>query len=265
MAKPALPWLKKLCALYQRHESSVYGCKAEAHVSGVLVSIELDRGEMYLLLHPKGLSNSYAETASMSISIHQPEGTKQIPGNGELAARQFINVLDRADKGDIQITGNCTKSGQPETKIERVVGQQALAARNSAKSDIQWAAFLAYKSLSSERRIQVDLNDPKEAQHQYLMENFRTGFNRLEFKQRFGVDAAKVVRGPFEKLIAMGLVSMDGNNVRTHLADAAEENTFRPFLYSASYAAKAKEVWGEEYDPSVDYQAKIKQLTTPQY
>ena len=128
MAKPALPWLKKLCALYEKHDSSIYACTADAHVSGVLISLELDRGFMYLLVHPKGLTNSYAETESMSISIHQPEGSGQIPGNGELVARQFINVLSRADKGDIRITGNCTKGSKPESNVRRVSSVDADAA-----------------------------------------------------------------------------------------------------------------------------------------
>jgi hypothetical protein len=264
MAKPALPWLKKLCALYEKHDSSIYACTADAHVSGVLISLELDRGFMYLLVHPKGLTNSYAETESMSISIHQPEGSGQIPGNGELVARQFINVLSRADKGDIRITGNCTKGSKPEKNIKRVSMDDANAAKNARHKDIQWAAFLAYKSLETTTPITVDTSDPTEAQHQYLMDKLASGFNRSEFKDRFGVDAADVVKGPFEKLMAMGFVSIDGNQVRTHFNDPTEEHVFRSFLQSPAYSLKAKSKWGSEFDPSVDYQVKIRRLLASQ-
>lgn len=261
MAKPALPWLKKLCALYLRHESSVYGCSAEPHVSGVLIRLELDRGTMYLLAHPKARSSSYAETASMSISIHQPEGAGPIPGNGELVARQFINILQRADKGNIFITGNCTRGHQPETQISQVSPSEAKAAREAAKGEIQWAAFLGFQNLMAKTPLMAPEDDEVESRHRYLVDHFETGFDRSEFKSRFGVDAAEVVREPFEKLISMGLVSMDGNTVHTHATAPEDTHVFRVFLYSDKQHSRAKDTWGHEYDPGVDYVAEIRRLT----
>jgi len=105
--KPALPWLRKLCSLYEKHDSSVFACTAEQHPNGALVSLELDRGKMYLLIQSKGIAKFYAETASMCISIHQPADAGPAPGNGELVARQFISILRRADKGDVEVTSRC--------------------------------------------------------------------------------------------------------------------------------------------------------------
>jgi len=216
---------------------------------------------MYLLAHPKDLSSSYAETASMSISIHQPEGAGKLPGNGELVARQFIDILQRADKGDILITGNCTRGHQSETQINQVSPSEAKAAREAARSEIQWAAFLGFQALTHEKPLLEPDQDAVEARHRYLVNHFETGFDRSEFKSRFGVDAAKVVREPFEKLISMGLVSMDGNTVHTHPSTPEDTHVFRVFLYSSRHLSKAKEIWGPEYDPNVDYFAEIKRVT----
>jgi hypothetical protein len=105
MAKTALPWLTKLCRLYEKHDRSVYETKVAKHPSGILLSFELDRGWVHLLAHRKGVSASYAETASMALSIHDPDDGSRTPGNGELVLRQFIHVLDRADNGDIVLPG----------------------------------------------------------------------------------------------------------------------------------------------------------------
>ena len=98
MSKPALPWLTKLCSLYVNHDSSIYDSSVAVHPNGILLSFELDRGWVHLLVHRKGVSSSYAESPSFALSIHDSES---MPGNGELVLRQFINVLHRADKGDV--------------------------------------------------------------------------------------------------------------------------------------------------------------------
>ena len=103
MAKPALPWLTKLCKLYEKHDRSVYETTVTPHADGILIGFELDRGYAKLLVHRKGSSARYAETASFCVSIFNAQS---LPGNGELVIRQFINVLNRADKGDIVLQGS---------------------------------------------------------------------------------------------------------------------------------------------------------------
>lgn len=99
MAKPALPWLKKLCELYAKHDRSIYDYSIAVHAGGIMLGFELDRGWARLLVHRKGVSSCYAESASFALSIHEPDS---MPGNGELVLRQFIQVLNRADHGDIR-------------------------------------------------------------------------------------------------------------------------------------------------------------------
>ena len=140
MAKSALPWLQRLCALYEKHEPSVYGCTAEVHSSGVLVSLELDRGSVHLLAQPKARSGAYASTASMDIAIHHPEGAGPMPGNGELVARQFIALLQRADKGDIRIQSHGVNTApvsdehrsMPRCRREAVIEHEAEAVDGAA-------------------------------------------------------------------------------------------------------------------------------------
>ena len=103
MSKPAIPWLKRFCSLYARHDRSIYRWLVEEHPSGILITLTLDRGNVYLLAHAKNSPASYAKTKSMALSIHKPKDAPTMPGNGELVIRQFIGVLDRADKGDIRL------------------------------------------------------------------------------------------------------------------------------------------------------------------
>ena len=103
MPKPAIPWFKRFCELYARHDRSVYRWSVNPHPAGVLITLTLDRGNVYLLAHSKNSSASYATTQSLALSIHQPPDSPNMPGNGELVIRQFISILDRADKGDIHL------------------------------------------------------------------------------------------------------------------------------------------------------------------
>jgi oxygen-independent coproporphyrinogen III oxidase len=148
MSKQAIPWLKKFCALYARHDRSVYRWEVDPHVNGALITLTLDRGKMFLLVHPKNNSASYANTKSLAISIHQPEGTPPMPGNGELVIRQFISVLDRADKGDIVLpsahTGGVSQKLLDRDPVELATAHEALA------DELHWGEFLAYRSIITE-------------------------------------------------------------------------------------------------------------------
>jgi len=156
MAKDALQWLQRLCTLYTKHDHSVYACTAEAHTSGILVRLELDRGNLYLLVQPPQQAGSYASTASMDISIHHPPEAGPLPGNGELVARQFIAVLKRADKGDLLVpTGGGSPVEMrpapdaqplplPETRVEEA---QAAQAKATHSEEIHWASFVGYKAI----------------------------------------------------------------------------------------------------------------------
>ena len=148
MPKPALPWLKRFCALYAKHDRSVYAWEVEPHISGILVSLTLDRGTVHLLIHKKGQSASYAETESMALSIHRPEGADPMPGNGELVVRQFLQVLRRADKGDIELPEGGT--AQNADSMPLLDPDQVAEVHEQLSDEIHWAQFLAYKAIITE-------------------------------------------------------------------------------------------------------------------
>ena len=148
MAKPALQWLKRFCALYAKHDRSVYAWEVEPHISGILVSMTLDRGPVHLLIHKKGQSACYAETNSLALSIHTPDGAGPMPGNGELVVRQFIQVLNRADKGDIQLPEGGTAKNDDSMPL--IDPDQVAEVHEQLADEIHWAQFLAYKAIITE-------------------------------------------------------------------------------------------------------------------
>jgi hypothetical protein len=255
MAKPALPWLKRLCALYENHEPSVYRCTAEPHVSGVLISIELDRGSVFLLAQPKRRSGAYASSASMDIAIHKPPGAGPMPGNGELVVRQFLTLLQRADKGDVTISGKDATDSSKGPVIPRIDAASAAAARKSLADEIHWASFLAYmcEKAGVSYPPNTDEHNPAEAPFCFLSEHLTTGFSRPDFVERFGVDASKIALEAFEKLLALGLISIDHQQVTAHINSREDGRIYRTFFFSAGQQDQAKAAWGSAYDPSTDY------------
>jgi coproporphyrinogen III oxidase-like Fe-S oxidoreductase len=103
--------------------------------------------------------------------------------------------------------------------------------------------------------------DDREEQHKYLVTNFRTGFSRAEFESIFGVDVCTVAPEAFEKLEALGVISVDDEHVRTYVNSPMEDFTYRTFLYSPKHMARAREVWGSDFDPEIDYTEQLLELT----
>ena len=93
------------------------------------------------------------------------------------------------------------------------------------------------------------------------MNNFRTGFSRAEFTSIFGTDVSTVAPDAFAKLESCGIITVDEDRVRTHVNSPTEDLTFRSFFYSPKHMARAREVWGPEYDRSVDYTRLLLELS----
>ena len=103
--------------------------------------------------------------------------------------------------------------------------------------------------------------DDVEEQHKYLVNNFRSGFNRAEFQSIFGTDPRSVAPEAFEKLSSCGIITEDDEQVRTHVHNPTENLTFRSFLYSPKHMARAREIWGPEYDRQTDYTRLLLELS----
>lgn len=254
MAKPALPWLQRLCALYEKHEPSVYSCRAEPHSSGVLISLELDRGSVYLLAQPKERSGAYASTASMDVAIHNPPGAGRMPGNGELIIRQFIALLQRADKGDVHIKSQGMNVTPASQEIVRANEQEARQVREDMADDLHYAAFLALRILNAEGSPlhPADAATEEEA-HRFLFDTLETGFSRYTFRKRFGIEANELAPTAFDILLSLGAITIDGDAVKPTINSAEELETFRVFFLSPTQRAAGDALWAGEYDSSTDY------------
>ena len=237
MAKSALPWLQRLCALYEKHEPSVYGCTAEVHSSGVLISLELDRGSVHLLAQPKARSGAYASTASMDIAIHSPPGADRMPGNGELVARQFIALLQRADKGDVHIKSHGVNTAP--------VNDEPVHA-SEEETDLHRAAFLALQIHLTE---EISLSQADDDPHRFLYVAFPSGFSRQGFRERFGIGANDVAPQAFEILLALGAMTIVGDNVTPTATEPYELAAHQTFLLSQ----QDRNRWMTEYDASTNY------------
>jgi len=259
MAKPALPWLKRLCTLYQRHEPTVYVCSAAAHVSGVLISLEVDRGIVYLLAQPKHELAAYGSTASMSVSMHRPEGADEAPGSGEFVTRQFMDVLRRADKADIRFTSSCLAAAAPDTVVERATSPTISKTKVSQSAQLNWAAFIAQKVLNAPDDCLATLAPP----HAFLVKHFETGFTCSEFEAKFGIQPYQAAPAGFDLLVDLGVVSLEDDRVTIHLDSSHDFHLYRSFLFSPAWLDKAKSDWESEYKATVDQSEKLKDLLKP--
>jgi coproporphyrinogen III oxidase-like Fe-S oxidoreductase len=150
MAQSALPWLTRFCAVYAKHTHSVRRCWAEPHANGALVSIAVPSGIVQLLIHAKDQEKFYAQTASLGVSLYGSEQDGLSPKQAEGLARQFIEVLVRADSGNLVIETVKESCGGPETTVQRIDPAQALASKERLADEIHWNSFIGYKALVTE-------------------------------------------------------------------------------------------------------------------
>jgi len=102
--------------------------------------------------------------------------------------------------------------------------------------------------------------DDKEERHKYLVSNLRTGFTLAEFRTLFGMDAVDAAPKAFEKLGRLGVVHVGDKEVHCKTDTAIDDLVYRTFFYSEGQHARAREVWGPDYDRNVDYRAKLTEL-----
>ena len=248
MAKSALPWLQRLCALYEKHEPSVYGCTAEVHSSGVLVSLELDRGSVHLLAQPKARSGAYASTASMDIAIHHPAGAGPMPGNGELVARQFIALLQRADKGDIRIQSHGVNTAPVSDDLSITQKRPKRLAKTTP--ELHRAPFSrSTHQATGIRRAELR---PRKILTTSSMPRSKPGSVGGTFRAG-SVWAPTTSPQAFEILLALGVMTIDGDQVAHKASTAHELATYQTFFLSQEDQAQLQSGLTEEYDADADY------------
>lgn len=107
------------------------------------------------------------------------------------------------------------------------------------------------------RRWRAVPSDDLEEQHKYLVSNLQTGFTRSEFHGIFGCDVLDAHAEVMQNLSRLGVVEVDGDDVRTYWDHSADCMIYRGLLYSRAHDARAREVWGAEYQRDADYRGQI--------
>jgi coproporphyrinogen III oxidase-like Fe-S oxidoreductase len=128
----AARWLNKFCRLYAKHDSSIYDWRLSPHISGLLLELDVDRGTIPLLIQRPGMGSCYAQTASMALSFHTPEG-QRLPGNAEVVVLILPAIT----------------AGRSPT-IEAPSPERIRAAQISHADAIHWGQFIAQKALITE-------------------------------------------------------------------------------------------------------------------
>lgn len=102
--------------------------------------------------------------------------------------------------------------------------------------------------------------DETEEHHKYLVENLRTGFERREFQELFGLDCLDVAPEAFDKLQRLGIIEIDSERIHSCVRTSGDAAIYRVFFYSPSQMRRVQRTWGADYDPSVDYRKRLEVL-----
>jgi oxygen-independent coproporphyrinogen-3 oxidase len=142
-------FLERFCKVYQKHDRSILGWRVSPHVSGILVELKLERGEVPLLIHPRGQGRYYAETASLSIAIHTTDD-RALPGNAETVLQGFLHILRQADKGTLQVTTGGLSAEVGPDSLPAIDAETQQRAQTRLAKRLRWGAFVAWKALTTE-------------------------------------------------------------------------------------------------------------------
>ena len=116
------------------------------------------------------------------------------------------------------------------------------------------------RDLNNERKWQaIPVNDQEE-RHKYLVSNLRTGFTRTEFKQIFKMDPLEAAPEAFKKLTLLGVVQVGDDEIACRTENPKDDYIYRTFFYSVQQHARAREIWGANYDRNTDYSSMLSEL-----
>ncbi len=116
------------------------------------------------------------------------------------------------------------------------------------------------KRIEGDRTWQAVPADDAEERHKYLVENLRTGFERQEFIDLFGMDCLEAAPDAFRKLEWLGVLEIGEERIHSYTPTHADNAMYRALFYSPAFMQRAERGWGAEYDRSVDYRDKLRHL-----
>lgn len=102
--------------------------------------------------------------------------------------------------------------------------------------------------------------DDAEERHKYLVSNLRAGWDRAEFQRLFGMDCLDAAPDALGKLQALGVLDIGPDRVTSRTGKHSDNSTYAVLLYSPAFLARVRAGWGAEYDPGVDYAARLRTL-----
>ena len=116
------------------------------------------------------------------------------------------------------------------------------------------------EQIEEERRWTAVPVDIRAEQQKFLIENLVTGFSCKTFKKIFGVDPWDVERPVLENLENLGVLRRSGDTVYSYPGKSANVLMYRSLFYSGEVLERMHERWASEYDPSIDYRARLEHL-----
>jgi oxygen-independent coproporphyrinogen-3 oxidase len=102
--------------------------------------------------------------------------------------------------------------------------------------------------------------DDAEERHKYLVSNLRAGWDRAEFQRIFGMDCLEAAPEALQKLQDLDVLSVGPGRVTSRTGKHSDNTMYAVLLYSPAFMARVRAGWGAEYDPGVDYGARLRTL-----
>ncbi len=91
----------------------------------------------------------------------------------------------------------------------------------------------------------------------FIMGNLREGFSRIHFHDLFGYDVLEQFWRPLVWLKQQGVVEITRTSIRSHIQRRADQLAMSKLLWDASVMEDLRQIWADEYDPDVDYEAAL--------
>ena len=102
--------------------------------------------------------------------------------------------------------------------------------------------------------------DEAEERSRYLVHNLRSGFELAEFQELFGTTPSQAGGEGWRQLEELGVVAVSDGRVVSDLASHADWLIYRSLLYGDLVQERIAAVWDSDYDPNLDYRAKLHEL-----
>jgi len=102
--------------------------------------------------------------------------------------------------------------------------------------------------------------DEVEERHRHLIHNLRAGLSRSAFQDIFGMEPREVAPKGWDRLEELGVLRVEGDRVVAELPSRTDWLIYRTLLYGERVLELIEQMWGGEYDRSIDYEGRLRQI-----